>query len=169
MVGNLTIGKKKYAAVEAEMCAGLDRLAALRERLLGLIEEDALAFAPLAATYGMPKDTPVEQELREAAMQKALIGAIEVPLEIMRQCRCVIEQTDLMASKGSRLALSDAGVAAVFAKAALLGASLNIFINTASLTDASLADQYNSEANDIIREGSEMADRVFDSVMSQIR
>ena len=83
MVGNLTVGKKKYADVEERMQAELVELDDTRARLLALIDEDARAFAPLAAAYGMPKGTDEERAAQSAALQKALVGACEVPLEIM--------------------------------------------------------------------------------------
>lgn len=169
MVANLTVGKKKYADVEAGMYISLERLEALRERLLELIEEDARAFAPLAASYGMPRETPKEQQAKEQAMQAALINACEVPLEIMHQCDQVIQETEFLAARGSRLALSDAGVAAVFAKAALQGASLNVFINTASMADKKQAQRYNGEAERLIRESSATADTIFEYVLEEIR
>lgn len=168
MVANLTVGKKKYLEVEADMYIALERLADLRERLIELIDEDAEAFAPLAASYGMPKDTPEEQAAKESAMQEALIGACDVPLEIMRQCAAVIEQTEFLAYKGSRLALSDAGVAAVFAKAALQGASLNIIINIASMTDTERATAYQKEVDLLIEQAGSRADTLFAYVMQEI-
>lgn len=169
MVANLTVGKKKYADVEAEMYVVLERLAEIRDRLIELIDEDAEAFRPLAASYGMPRETPEEQVAKEKSMQAALGGACEVPLEIMRQCAAVIDQTEYLAFQGSRLALSDVGVAAEFAQAALKGASLNIFINTASMTDRDRAQAYNREAEQLIEQSGEKATKIFAYVMQEIR
>ena len=83
MVGNLTVGKKKYADVEERMQAELVELADTREHLLALIDEDARAFEPLAAAYGMPKGSDEERAAQSAALQAALVDACEVPLEIM--------------------------------------------------------------------------------------
>lgn len=168
MVANLTVGKKKYFEAEADMYIALERLELLRERLIELIDEDAEVFAPLAASYGMPKNTPDEQAAKEDAMQKALIGACDVPLDIMRQCAEVIEVTELLAYKGSRLALSDAGVAAVFAKAALQGASLNIIINIASMSNKVRAAAYRKELDELIKKAGDRADSVFAYVLQEI-
>lgn len=164
MVGNLTVGKAKYAEVEDEMRALLRELEGVRARLVQLVDEDAAAFAPLARAYGMPRSTPEEVAAKEEAMQAALVGAIEVPLEIMRQCVLVIEASEKMARKGSRLALSDAGVSAVFAKAALQGASLNVLINLGSMADEGRARDYLDEANELLGRGCSMADVVFEEV-----
>ena len=90
MVGNLTVGKKTYAAVEDDVRATLERLALLRNKLLALIESDAQAFEPLAASYRMPKATPEEAAAKQAALQLALGPACDVPLVIMRSADVVI-------------------------------------------------------------------------------
>lgn len=169
MVGNLTVGKKTYAAVEEETIATLERLSAVRERLLVLIDKDAEAFRPLAAAYGLPKTTPEEKAAQNTALQEALIGACEVPLEIMRACAEVIELTEFMAAKGSRLAHSDAGVAAVFAKAALLGASYNVYINVGSMDDTERAQAFAEEANSLIATWGVRADVIADEVLATIK
>ena len=98
MVGNLTVGKKTYAAVEDDVRASLDRLAALRARLLALVDEDARAFEPLAAAYRLPKATPEEQAAKNAALQQALVGACDVPLAIMRAVAEVVDETAYLAA-----------------------------------------------------------------------
>ena len=147
MVGNLTVGKKTYADVEDDVRASLDRLAALRARLLALVDEDARAFEPLAAAYRLPKATPEEQAAKNAALQQALVGACDVPLAIMRAVAEVVDETEYLAHHGSRMARSDAGVAAAFARAASDGASLNVYINVASMDDADLAARYREETD----------------------
>ena len=169
MVGNLTVGKPKYAQVEERVKETLGELEALRVRLLELIDEDARAFAPLAAAYGMPRSTPEELAERDAALQSALVGATEAPLAIMNACVRVIELCDVMAHDGSRLAVSDAGVAAAFARAALMGASLNVYINVKSLADASAADAYRAQADALIAEYAAKAQATFDYVAQEVR
>ena len=168
MVGNLTVGKKRYADVEDDVRASLDRLEGLRARFVQLVDEDARAFAPLAAAYRMPRETPEEQAAKDAALQQALVGACEVPLEIMRSCAQVIGECELMARSGSRMALSDAGVAVAFAKAALLGASLNVYINVGSLADGARAAAYRGEADKLIAEGGAQADEVYGYVAGEL-
>lgn len=168
MVGNLTVGKKRYADVEADMYISLEKLAALRTRLIELVEEDARAFEPLSKAYGLPKATPEEQAAKDAAMQEALVGACEVPLEIMRKCARVIEECEFMANCGSRMVLSDAGVAVVFAKAALQGASLNIIINAKDIADRERAEGYLAEMNMLLEGQAVLADKVYAYVVEQI-
>ena len=168
MVGNLTLGKKKYATVEEEIAAVMAQLSEKRAALLDLIDQDARAFEPLAQTYRMPSATPEEQQVKHSAQQAALIDAIEVPLAIMRTCADVLDLTDVMAKKGSRLAVSDAGVAAVFARAAIEGASLNVFINVASLEDSAKAQAYERAARDLIAENQTKAQALFAYVCDEI-
>ena len=168
MVGNLTVGKKRYAAVEDDVRASLARLEELRARLIELVEGDARAFEPLAAAYRMPKETPEERAEKERVMQEALVGACEVPLDIMRACSAVIDECDLLAHEGSRMAVSDAGVGVAFARAALLGASLNVYINVESIADAERAAAYRSAADELISRGVARADAVYAYVAAEL-
>ena len=175
MVGNLTVGKKKYADVEERMRAELVELDDTRAHLLSLIDEDARAFEPLArafeplaAAYGMPKDTDAERAAQNAALQKALVGACEVPLEIMACCLQVIESCVFVARHGWVLALSDAGAGAVLAKAALMAASLNVVINIGSMDDVERADVYRNQMEDLLAAGGAMADEVYADVVKRL-
>ena len=169
MVGNLTVGKKTYAAVEDDVRATLERLALLRNKLLALIESDAQAFEPLAASYRMPKATPEEAAAKQAALQLALGPACDVPLIIMRTCAEVIDHADFLARNGSKLAVSDAGAAAVLARAAVVAASMNVYINAASMDDEARADRYRAEADRLIAEANERADGILAYTMDAIR
>ena len=104
MVGSLTVGKKKYAAVEADILVLNRRAAALRKRLEGLVQADADAFAPLAAAYKLPKETPEQQAHKAAVLETALEGACAVPLEIMSACCEGIALAAEYAEKGSVMA-----------------------------------------------------------------
>ena len=168
MVGNLTVGKKTYADVEDEVRASLARLDALRARLVALVDEDARAFEPLAAAYRLPKATPEEQAAKNAALRQALVGASDVPLAIMRAVADVVDEADYLAHHGSKMARSDAGVAAAFARAASDGASLNIFINAASMDDAAQAARYRGEAESLAARTRERCDELFDFVKTSV-
>lgn len=168
MVGNLTVGKKKYAEVEERVQSELLELDDTRLRLLELVQADADAFAPLAAAYGMPRGTDEEAAAQKAALQHALVDACEVPLEIMRQCVQVVESCVFLAKHGSVMAVSDAGAGAVLAKAALLAASLNVRINIGSMDDTARAAAYRDEMEDLIAAGSALADDVYDDVVRRL-
>lgn len=168
MVGNLTVGKKTYAAVEGPMREKLAELETLRQHLIDLIDEDARAFLPLSAVYRMPKSTPEEKAAREEAMQGALAGACDVPLQIMETCLSVLEQSSFMADKGSVMARSDAGAAAVLAKAAVQAASLNVYANIAGMADAALAARYRLRCRSMVERACLEADAIYDFVVGKV-
>jgi formiminotetrahydrofolate cyclodeaminase len=165
MVGSLTVGKKKYADVEADILALQDKAEKLQNELLRLMDADAEAFEPLSKAYGIPKDDPA----REQVMESALRVATAVPLDIMRVCAKSIGIISEFAAKGSALAISDAGVGAVFAKAALQGASLNVFINTKAMTDKAYAASIETEADALLSKYTALADEIYTSVVARLR
>ena len=169
MVGSLTVGKKKYAAMEANIQALNARAETLRRELEALVQADAEAFAPLAAAYGLPKDTPEQVVHKSAVLEKALDAACAVPLQIMEKCAEGITLAEEYAAKGSVMAVSDAGCAAALCKAALQAASLNVFINTKLMADRSRADVLDAKADNLLNEFVPRADAVFESVMQKLR
>ena len=169
MVGSLTVGKKKYAAVEEDIKGLMKQAEVLQAELLALVEKDAEVFAPLAAAYGMPKETKEEKAEKARVMELVLKDACSVPLEIMEKCCQAIDLHREFAEKGSVLAVSDAGVGVIFAKAALQGASLNVFINTGSMQDRAYAETLNEKAEKMLMEYTVAADEVYAKVYSQLK
>ncbi|MBC7790669.1 MAG: glutamate formimidoyltransferase [Anaerolineae bacterium] len=153
MVAGLTVGRKKYAAVDAEMKEIALRAAAASNTLFGLIERDAASYTAVSAAYKIPNDES-SAEARAKAITAALLGASEVPLETARVCTVVTELADLVAEKGNTNAVSDAGVAALLAEAGCKGAAYNVRINVAALTDKSLGEALVSEANALVASAS---------------
>lgn len=160
MVGSLTAGKKKYAAVEAEIQALMDQCQALEVQLLDQVAADEAGFLPLAKAYGIPKDDPTRLEI----LEQATVAACAVPMRIMRLCCQAIDAIAVFAEKGSRLAVSDAGCGAVCCKAALQAASLNVFINTKTLRDRAKAEELNAQCFAMLREYGQKADSIYDTV-----
>ena len=160
MVGSLTVGKKKYAAVEAEIIELKAKCDALQKELLDQVEADEVNFLPLARAYGIPKDDPN----RDKVMEEATIIACSTPMKIMELCCQAIEYISVFAEKGSRLAVSDAGCGAVCCKAALQAASLNVFINTKTLKNREVAEEMNRRANLMLNKYGDMADDIFTEV-----
>ena len=169
MVGSLTVGKKKYAAVEEEMRALKDRCDRLQKDFLHLVERDAEVFEPLARAYSMPKNTEEEKAEKARVMEIVLRDACSVPMEIMEKCCEAIDIIAVFAEKGSVIAISDAGVGAAFAKAALKGASLNVYINTKSMADRVLAAELNTKCDRMLEEYTGKADAIFDSVLGRLK
>ena len=164
MVGSLTIGKKKYAAVETEMLIWMKKAQDLRLSLLELIDADADAFLPLSEVYKMPKDDPERAE----RMEKALEGAAAVPMQLLELCCEVLDLMERFAENGSVLAISDAATGAVVCKAALQGAWINLKVNTSAMKDREKAELLEKEAQDRKEIYEIKADAIYKSVMERI-
>ncbi len=168
MVAGLTIGKKKYAAVEDAMRDAARRAAAVGARLSELVALDAQAYAAVSAAYKLPKDSPTALAQRDAAITAALVGASEVPLETARACADVAELALLAATQGNTNAVSDAGVAALLAEAACRGASYNVRINVAALPDRIAGRALVDAADEFVRETAARTRRVLETVEQQL-
>lgn len=164
MVGNLTLGKKKYADVQDDIAALNQQAEMLRADFVALIDADAEAFAPLSRAYGIPKDDPAHKEIMEAALKRAA----GPPLEIMRKCAEALDVIADYAEKGSALAISDAGCAAVLAIAAMKAAALNVRINTKSMTDRETADKMNAETDRLLAEYEKTAGKIYENVAGRL-
>ncbi|MGI5902076.1 MAG: cyclodeaminase/cyclohydrolase family protein [Desulfitobacteriia bacterium] len=168
MVGNLTVGKKKYQDVEADVCEIMKKGQNLIDRLQELVQEDANAFYPLSKAYGLPQKTEEQAKAKEETLQKALVPASLVPLEIARCCAQAIELQEELAEKGSLLVISDVGVGVAFLKAALEGAKLNVLINTQIMKDQELRTKIETELEDLVRVFTVKAERVYKTVEKKI-
>ena len=164
MVGSLTVGKPKYADVEADIIELKAQADALQDKLLALVAADAEAFEPLSRAYGLPKETEEEKAHKAEVMEKCLHDACEVPLDIMRACCEAIDLHEQFAAKGTAIAISDVGCGVICCKAALKAASLNVFINTGSMKDLEHADACNREARTMLDEYCTKADEIFADV-----
>lgn len=169
MVLALTTGKKKYAEYQDEIEKLIVRANDLTKELAECMDKDAKAFKPLSEAYGLPKDTDERLKHREEVMERALIAASEAPLSMMEVIVEAIGLIDRISVIGSRLAISDAGVGVQMCKAALNGASLNVYINTKLMKDTDVADDMNTRADELIIRGNQMADEVYDRVMDCVR
>ena len=169
MVAHLTIGKKRYASVELDMLDLKSKADNLQAELVTLIERDAEVFEPLAKAYSMPKDTEEEKAAKEEVMEKALKEACSIPLQIMEKVCASIDLIAEAAQKGAVSAVSDAGDAAAFCRAALQGASLNVYINTRSMKNRELAQMYNRRAEEMLETYVPRADEIFASVRDRLK
>ena len=167
MVVNLTVGKKKYAEVE-EMQKYLTDLKNMQQEFLHFSDRDAEVFAPLAECYRLPSATPEEKEHKDAVMEEKLLDASMVPVEIMEKSLELLEILDVLADKGSRMAVSDVGVAVQFTRTALLGAVMNVYINTKSIKNREKAEEINQKAKRMIKIGTSQADEIYEKVLAQL-
>lgn len=168
MVGALTVGKQKYASVEEEMTDLLARTEAMASRFLTLMDEDAVAFEPLAQAYRLPKTTQEEIEHKAHVMEDALRSAVEPPMRIIEACAEVVPLIAFCAEKGSVVAVSDAGVAATLCRAAIEGASLNVFINTQIMKDRAYAESLNNRARKLLAEHVSATDQIYRAVAARL-
>jgi formiminotetrahydrofolate cyclodeaminase len=164
MVGSLTVGKVSYANVESEIQAAKAGLEHIRCELLDAVQADAEGFQPLAQAYKLPADTPN----RDGIIEQATVAACSAPVKIVDLACKAIDYIAVMAEKGSRMALSDAGCAASLIKAAMDAAALNVYINTKSLNDRTLAAEFNQHCMEAqVRYGA-VAQQIYSVVMAKL-
>ena len=168
MVGNLTLNKKKYENVQDDIQGILGRASALQQELLVLVEKDAEVFAPLARVYGLPKGTEEEKKIRKEEMEAALGNACSVPMKIMEKCLECIDLHEELSEKGTKMAISDIGVGVLLCKSALMGAQLNVQINTSSMRNRTCAEELNARAARMMESGVRKADLVYQGVEKRI-
>ena len=168
MVCNLTIGKKKYVEVEAELKDVLAKSEGLRVVLTGMIGEDVQAFDAVMGAYGLPKATDDEKTLRAGKIQVALKTACDVPLACCRACRAVIDLAAITADKGNLNVVSDAGVAVLSAYAGLRSAALNVYVNAKGLEDRDFADERLKELEGLLSEAGALTERIYGVVKAKV-
>lgn len=168
MVANLTVGKKRYADVEEEMQGFLCALNICQMEMTALADKDAEVFAPLAAAYGLPSETEEQKAEKDRVMEENLLAASLVPIQIMEKAVGIMAVLAEMEQKGSRMAVSDVGVAVQFARTALTGAVMNVYINTRSMKNRERAEELNRQARELLREGIEKADVIYDRVLKKL-
>ena len=163
MVGNYTVGKKKYAGVEEDVKALMAKAEDIRARLLALVDADAAAFEPLSRAYSIPKDDPRRGEI----MEQCLRDAAAAPMEILRLGCEAIDLHREMLDKGSVMMLSDVGTGVIFCWSALYGACLNVKVNTKSMADRAYAEAMNREADQLVNQYWKIAEQVYEAVMGR--
>jgi glutamate formiminotransferase len=166
MVANLTVGKKGYDSAWTELSALAERGQALKDRLLRAVDEDTEAFNAAMAAMRMPKGTPAEQAARDAALEAGYQQAARVPLGTAAACLEAIDLARLVAEKGNRNSASDAGVAALMARAGVEGAVLNVLINLGSVKDDAFKAACRAETDGLSRQAGTRCDEVLAVVRS---
>ena len=146
MVGNYTTGKKRYAAVEADICRLIAAAGDLAAEFLSLVEKDAEAYALVGAAYGLDKEDPA----RPQAIQDALLAAAQPPLMMVRTAAKTLPLLQEMEEKGSVMLVSDVGCAAEMCRAATTAAAMNVLVNTASMTDKGQAGAMEAEVDALL-------------------
>ncbi len=168
MVCRLTIGKKKYNDVKDELSEVLEKSEVLREKLKDMIAKDGAAFDRVMAARKMPKDTEAEQEKRSKEIFDATKGAAATPLVTAGFALEVMELAKIVAEKGNVNSVSDAGVAALMAKAALDGAIYNVKINIGGFEDQSFVEEMQSRSGELLGKSDLLAKEIKNIVESKI-
>ena len=168
MVCNLTRGREKFADVETEIVTLVGASETARARLEQLLQDDTTAYSGVITAYGMPKDTPEEQEARSAAVQAGLIVAADVPLEICRVAVEVCRLAKVAAGIGNPGAVTDAGIGAILGEAAVVGAALNVQINLGSIEDCDYTMTAAAEIDKIQAEAAALREEVLAITLSKL-
>lgn len=165
MVANLTTGKKKYAEYEEDIQKILQRTEISIDSLLSLIKKDAQVFEPLSKAYGIPKDDPNRAEI----LEKALVAACSVPMKILREVAMATDIIQELSVKGSKLAISDVGVAASACRCAMESAIMNVYINTKLMKNRDYAIKLNNEAEAMLAEGVKVCNTIYEQIKNGLR
>lgn len=169
MVGNLTTGKQNYANVQDQIAALLEKSAALMKRMAHLVDKDAEVFLPLSRAYSMVAGTEEEKKQKEDTMQKALLTAASVPLEIASCCLDALKLLEKYSVIGNRFVISDAGTGAALCKGALQGAKLNVIVNLKLMKDQEAKELMSHRLDIILQDGLRLADEIYIRVEAALR
>lgn len=168
MMCHLTIGKTGYEAVEAEMQTTLKAAEELRARLSDMIQADADVFDQVMGAYGLPKDSDEQKAARTVAIQLALKAATDVPLRCAQACAEVIELSRVVAEKGNKNVVSDAGVGVLAAYAALKSATLNVYVNVGAIKDETFVHERISALNAVLTGMEVSTDEIYQAVKERL-
>ena len=162
MVANLTIGKEKYAEVDAEMRTLAQQAAALRTELIDAIQKDTESFNGYMAALKMPKETDEQKTARREAMQKGLKEAALVPLEVAKTTVKIFPIAQAVVQRGNPNAVTDGLVAAMLARSATLGALLNVKINLGSIKDEAFVADMSAQVKQLEQQAITLEKQVLD-------
>ncbi len=168
MVANLTVGKPRYASVEASMRSIIAQARAAREDLLALVAQDEAAYAGVAAAYRQPKATNEEKARREEAIQTALLMAMRPPLRMMERVCDVLTLASEVAASGNPTVVSDAGCAALFGEAAVRAAALNVLANVVLLRDDAAANEARATVTRLEEQAQALRERTMAAVHARM-
>lgn len=169
MVGNLTVGKPKFAEVESHVKAITGAAYFIINRLEKLVAADIAAFGKFMEVYRMPKNTDEEKAQREELMQKALKTATDTPMEVARTLLEAMVITEKLSKIGNKMAISDAGVAAYVCEAAINAVLLSVDINIPMIKDEDYVNTMLSEKERIISEARRLKDEAITVVQERMK
>ena len=165
MVANYSIGKKKFLGMEAKHQEIIDKSVDLMNKLLSLIDEDAENFEPLSKAYGMPAGTDEEKAEKERVLQAGLKVAASGPIKMVEYVYEAIKIQEELVDLSTKLIISDVGCGVQMLKAALYSANLNVIVNMNSISDKEYVAEVSTKCNNMVAEGAEIADKVYNKVV----
>lgn len=168
MVANFSMGKKKFIDVKEKHEDLLKRGEILREKLIDLVDKDALVFEPLSRAYVMPSNTEEEKKAKDIELQKCLKVACSAPMETLELSYEAIKMHEEILDISSKNIISDVGVGVQCLKAALNSAYLNVLININSITDETYVRENKEKAEKLLSEGNKIADEVYAIVLNTL-
>ncbi len=168
MVCRLTIGKKGYESVGAEMQAILPRAEALQRELRDLMQADTDAYARVMDAYKLPKATDAEKSARTRAVQDALKHASDIPMRVAELCGQVLELARPIAEKGNKNAASDGGVGALMAEAGLRGAAFNVSINLGAINDEAFVREHRARVQNLLLDAAQRKNEILQIVEKRL-
>lgn len=169
MVASLTIGKKAYQSVEADLQAVLTEATRLRDQLLHLIDTDAEAFNHVMVAMKLPQTTESEKAERKKKLEEALKHATEVPFQAASLCYRVLELAEVAALEGNKNAVSDAGAGAVLGEAALQAALLNVSINLRGIHETAFKNAYSQKRDALAGRGVSKKEEILKIIESRLK
>lgn len=169
MVCGLTIGKKKYVEVEAEMISVKAKLESYQKEFFELGQKDNAAFDKVMEAFKLPKETDADKDARSKAIEQATLGAAEVPADVMQKAKELLPLLKVIIEKGNKNSLSDAGVAAALVATASKGAYMNVLINCASLANQTIAQEIKKRADIILDETCSESDHLLEKIFTAIQ
>lgn len=168
MVANLSSHKPGWDDRWEEFSNWAEKGKFYMEQLIKMVDEDTAAFNRIVDAFGLPKGTDEEKAARSKAIQDATLYAIEVPFRVMNLCYESMEVIKEMAEHGNPNSVSDAGVGALAARSAVMGAFLNVKINASGLKDKDKANEFISRSAEIVKKAQQMEDEILSIVESKI-
>lgn len=169
MVCNLTAGKEKYRNVDSLVRGINNSLSSLLTKLENLVEEDMAEFQHFMTAYRLPRETEEQKAVREEALQRALRGSTEIPLEIARTCLMILQLTQQLAGIGNKMAISDAGVAATVTEAALNSVLLTASSNVPLIKDNGYAERVAAEIASLTDEAGQIKEKIMNVVRERMK
>lgn len=168
MVGNFTVGKKKYQQYDRDVKVIIEKAKEYEKISLDLVDEDVKAYLPLSNAYKLPSDTEEEKKLKQLTIQDCLKVAASVPLKTLQISNEILKLHEELLVKGSNMLISDVGVGVMMLKASVLSAKLNILINIKYIDDENFVNEYKLELESLDKNICDSCDRIYQSVVEKL-